>query len=318
MAGKKNDELWDALQKRLLDKLADSEAVMQQKMSRYYVQEAVRLDKEIAAFYAKYGTNNIIQYRNLMQQLPDADKDLLMQDCNTFAVKYPQFAHLLPVRKNIYKLNRLEGLQASCRVQQLQIGAFESQQAEAHLKAVGEQAFKEVSILLGHEYNPEAVKKFVDFANVSQNIFNNKDKLASYLEADLAQGIARGDSYRTISKAVCQRMTAVAKRDMDRLVYTQGTLMFNEATAGVVEHDFENYKVSTVGDNKVCKICRALEDKVFRFSDRSVGVNFPPLHPWCRCSFEVVIEDREQWKQDYMNRYNSTSDDADDVLRRFT
>lgn len=315
---KKKYEPWDDLQKALLKRLSDSEAVMRQKMSKYYLSEASRLDSEIAAFYQKYGQGNVIQYRTLMQSLPDADRALLMRDLNAFASKYPQYAYLLPVRENIYKLNRLEGLQASLRVQQLEIGVYESAQVEAHLKAVGEDSFRAVSLLMGHEYDPEAVRKFVDFANVDDNIFNNKAKLAEYLAADIAQGIARGDSYKRISKALCERMTKVSQRDINRLVYTQGTLMYNEATAGVVEADFDEYEISTVGDQKVCKICKDLEGKVFSFSDRKVGTNFPPLHPWCRCSFTVVIEDRDQWIDDYISRHGGSAADADDTLRRIT
>ena len=57
---KKKYEPWDDLQKALLKRLADSEAVMRQKMSKYYLSEASRLDSEIAAFYQKYGQNNVI------------------------------------------------------------------------------------------------------------------------------------------------------------------------------------------------------------------------------------------------------------------
>ena len=44
---KKKYEPWDDLQKALLKRLSDSEAVMRQKMSKYYLSEASRLDSEI-------------------------------------------------------------------------------------------------------------------------------------------------------------------------------------------------------------------------------------------------------------------------------
>lgn len=316
---RKEDKEWDALQASLLRKLAGYEQTMNKRMSKYYISEAKRLDKEIAAFYQQHGTNNIIQYRNVVQTISQADYDLLMRNCDAFAAKYPQYAHLLPVRKSIYKLNRLEGLQASLRVQQLEVGAYESQQAEAHLKQVGAEAFDETSKLLGHEYNPEIVRKFVDelpAVSVMQNTMTNHAKLADYLGTDIAQGMARGDSYSRISREAQKRFTRVSRNDFARLIYTQGTLVYNEATAGVVEQDFTEYRLSTANDSKVCPICRKLEQEVFRFQDRTVGVNFPPLHPWCRCSFTVVINDRDAWIDDYIQKRSGTAEDAEAIIER--
>lgn len=48
--------------------------------------------------------------------------------------------------------------------------------------------------------NPDVVRRFVNTAwsdgeNFSQKIWKNTDKLANYLNMDIAQGFARGDSY---------------------------------------------------------------------------------------------------------------------------
>ena len=68
-----------------------------------------------------------------MEALPEEDKCLLMEQMDEFAKKYPQYAHLMPVRESIYKLNRLEGLQYSVRMQQLEIGAVENEKITEHL-----------------------------------------------------------------------------------------------------------------------------------------------------------------------------------------
>ena len=39
-----------------------------------------------------------------------------------FEKKYPEYADLMPIRESIYKLNRLEGLQQSIRLQQRELG----------------------------------------------------------------------------------------------------------------------------------------------------------------------------------------------------
>ena len=315
----KRDTKWENMQMSLMNRLAQHECTLQRRMTNYYISEAKRLDKEIGAFYQAYGKNNVIQYRDLMQKMANADRELLLRDCEAFVAKYPQYSNLLPVRKDIYKLNRLEGLQASLRVQQLNTGIYESAQIEQHLRQIGAEAFEETSRLLGYEYNPEIVKKFVDDLKVTdttERVVINKRKLADYLSSDLAQGMARGDSYKRLSDNLATRLKKVSKRDLDRLVYTQGTLVYNEATAGVVEDDFTLYRFSTIGDSRVCDICSGLENSVFEFEDRAPGINFPPMHPWCRCSFEIVVPDREKWLDDYVKKHGGNTADAEDILTR--
>ena|GEM_PF-6447533 len=38
---------------------------------------------------------------------------------------------------------------------------------------------------------------------------------------------------------------------------------------------------------------KSTELNPIKFSERKPGINFPPLHPWCRCDFVVVVKDKE-------------------------
>ena len=97
-----------------------------------------------------------------------------------------------------------------------------------------------------------------------------------------------------------------------------------ESSAKPFEEDFESYRLSTVGDGKVCSKCNGTAENVFRFADRQAGVNFPPMHPMCRCTFEIVVDDWNKWLDDYekkhtdsgkqlMNRLNS--DKEKDIIK---
>lgn len=71
---------------------------------------------------------------------------------------------------------------------------------------------------------------------------------------------------------------------------------------------FEQYKVSTAADGKVCSKCADISHQVFYIKDRTPGVNFPPLHPWCRCTFEIYVEDWDKWQDDYIKRQSKNPD----------
>ena len=102
---------WERRQQELNAACEKDEARLKDRLADYYRQEETRLQNEIAAYYTKYGSNNVAEYRQLLQQLSDSDYKLLMQRMDDFAKKYPEYAHLMPVRESIYKLDRLQGLQ---------------------------------------------------------------------------------------------------------------------------------------------------------------------------------------------------------------
>ena len=158
--------------------------------------------------------------------------------------------------------------------------------------------------------NPDISKLFINipWSNgeiFSQKIWNNTTKLANYLNSDIAQGIARGDSYERLTRRLRERFSSVSRNDAYRLIYTEGTYVMAEATMQPFTEDFEKYRLSTVGDGKVCSICRGVAREVFNISDRQPGVNFPPLHPWCRCTFTIEVDDWDKWMDDYEKRHGN-------------
>lgn len=306
---------WERRQQELNKAMEKDEENLKKRLSSYFDTEYRKLEKQIAAYYKQYGTDNVIQYRRLMESLPDADKRLLIEQMDEFAKKYPQYAHLMPIRESIYKLNRLEGLQYSVRMQQLEIGAVENEQITEHLNRQAMRGANVAAETMGfgknfYSNNPDITKLFVDVPwsngeNFSQKIWNNTAKLANYLNSDIAQGIARGDSYDRLVRRLRERFSNVSRNDAYRLIYTEGTYVMAESTIQPFTEDFEKYRLSTVGDGKVCDICRGVSEETFDIADRQPGVNFPPLHPWCRCTFTIEVDDWDAWMEDYEKRHGN-------------
>ena len=229
------------------------EEKLKKRLSSYFDTEYRKLEKQIAAYYKQYGTDNVIQYRRLMESLPDADKRLLIEQMDEFAKKYPEYAHLLPVRESIYKLNRLEGLQYSVRMQQLEIGAVENEQITEHLNRQAMRGANAAAETMGfgknfYSNNPDITKLFVNVAwtsgeNFSERIWQNTEKLANYLNTDIAQGIARGDSYDRLVRQLRQRFGNVSRNDAYRLIYTEGTYVMAEATMQPFTEDSTPWRI---------------------------------------------------------------------------
>lgn len=121
------------------------------------------------------------------------------------------------------------------------------------------------------------------------------DRNGEKMKQILKQGYARGTSYEHLVEESVAKIQGLEEQGAYRCIYTEGTRVMAEASAqAVIDKGYKKYRLSTVGDSKVCEICKGLEEKVFTFEDREPGVNFPPLHPMCRCTFYVVTDAAEE------------------------
>lgn len=309
---------WKKRQEQYLRKLEKDEEALKKKLSGIYDRQTAKMERDIAAFYQKYGADKIVEYRKLTESLSKSDAQLLIEKTDEFIEKYPQYQYLVSVRENIYKLNRLEGIQYSIRLHQYEVGAINEQELKDYLEIQSLRGLNLTADVMGYGKNFYALNsdivKFIasapyaEGANFSKRIWQNTEKLAEYLTKDFAQGIARGDSYERLMRQLKERFGKVTRRDMYRLVFTEGTHVFAESTMKPFEQDFEEYRISTVGDGRVCPICRGMANETFRIKDRQAGVNFPPFHSWCRCIFEIAVNDWDKWMQDYVDRHGTIGD----------
>ena len=300
---------WTNRQEQLKKAAEKDEAKIKKRLSSFYDSEFKRLEKEIAAYFTKYGEDNVIEYRTLMQSLSNEDRRLLIEQMDDFAKKYPQYADLMPVRESIYRLDRLQGLQYSVYMAQANVAGYTNEQVREYETSLAHKGLNYAMETLGfgknfYSINSDVVKQFVDVAwsngeNFSTRIWNDTQKLAGYLNQEMAQMFARGESYDRIVRDLRRRFDRVNRNDAYRLVYTEGTYVMAESTIQPFTEDFQQYRLSPVLDGRTCPICRGLREQVFLISERQPGVNFPPIHPWCRCTFEIVVDDWDAWMDNY-------------------
>lgn len=307
---------WEQRKKQLENQLEKDEKLLKSKLNKVYDTELSKLEKEIASYYQRYGVDNVIEYRTLLQKLPKEDVKLLIEKMDKFSEKYPQYKHLLPVRESIYKLNRLEGLQQSIVLQQYDIGAIEETALREHLTKYATLNANNTAEYLGfgknfYFYNSSVIsslvnEKWCNDKNFSDRIWGNRQKLADFLNREFAQAIARGDSYERIMKAMRQKFDKVSRNDMFRLIYTEDTYIQAESSIRQFEElGDEQYRISVVKDGRTCHICKEKAQKVYNIKDRTPGENFPPFHPWCRCTFTIEEnEDHETWLNNLVEQRN--------------
>lgn len=316
IAAMKDEKYWNERAEMLFKNIEPDEEKLIKKLVKYYKVEAERLNKLIAEYYTKYGKDNVIEYRDLLKKLSDSERKLLIEDIDEFIKKYPHHKHLKNIRTSIYKLDRLEGLKVSAELQLLELGEKEVKEVEAFLIDIYKNGYDYAQKELGFGSNfnsidTETAKKFVNKAWVggksfSKRIYNNRRKVAEWIKADFADGVKRGDSYSRLVKNLMNKFEEVSKSSAKRLVTTEASYMLNESSMAVFEKDFEEYTFNAILDSKTSKLCRRLDGEVYKVSERKAGKNFPPMHPNCRSSFNIVIPD------DWMDRAIKKQEDIND------
>lgn len=302
------DSYWHSRQTLADAAMEKDERALSIRVHNAYESELRRLNREIAEYYQRYGENGVLEYRRLMETMDSKDRELLIRDCDEFLRQHPDMQSIVDVRKSIYQLNRLEGLQASARLHLYQATGDVVQRIDNHIVRQSLRGANTAAEAMGfgrafYSMDSDAVRRFVDTVwtgntSYSQRIWDNTETLASYVAQDMSKALARGDSYQRIAKALEKRFVDVPQSSLMRLVYTEGTYVSRMAQVEELKREgFDSYTIEVVHDERACEECEGVSGSTFRFEDMQVGVNFPPLHPYCRCQIAPAVDDWDAWQQ---------------------
>lgn len=130
-----------------------------------------------------------------------------------------------------------------------------------------------------------------DGKNFSSRIWRDRTQLVNNLQKNLSESVIRGDSDTDMIQAL-SKDEKKAEFNTRRLVETESAFFDSESERQCCE-DFgiEKYRFLAVLDMKTSDICQELDNKVFLEKDRQVGVNAPPMHPFCRSTTAPVIDE---------------------------
>lgn len=118
--------------------------------------------------------------------------------------------------------------------------------------------------------------------NYSQRIWGNTDILAESVSEVIGAGLISGQSLSKTTRQIRERFN-VSKYYAERLVRTETNHFNNEADAMAYEEmGVKEYVFVAVLDSRTSPMCQDHDNKVYKYKNRQVGVNYPPLHPNCR------------------------------------
>lgn len=124
----------------------------------------------------------------------------------------------------------------------------------------------------------------------SDRIWANKDKLINFIKQDITTGIIKGESYKTISEKLSNRLSS-SYYEAERLVRTEANYAANQGQLkGFIELGITKGKYHARLDSRTSQDCNDLDGTIINLNNCVVGENYPPLHPFCRSVVIPIIE----------------------------
>jgi len=135
-----------------------------------------------------------------------------------------------------------------------------------------------------------------DGSTYSTNIWKNTGKLTSSIKDELLMSLMTGRGTRETAQAIAERFN-VGQNDARRLVRTESAFFHNQMELlSYEEADIEKYIFVAVLDKRTSRICQEHDNQVYDRDKATPGVNYPPMHPWCRSTTVGYDEDADYSK----------------------
>jgi SPP1 gp7 family putative phage head morphogenesis protein len=205
-----------------------------------------------------------------------------------------------------YKIDRLRALQTDL---QLTLTEATIAQEKGIANTLDDVAKVSQSVLaksmkdtIGLTFNTIASKKLKQIlssdwsgATWSDRLWKDREIVGKKLTVILERGMVQGTSLQTMTRELKQ-VTGQSFNNAFRLIRTETSHIDGQVTlegykqAGE-ELGLEYYEYDAFLDSRTSDICRELDKKRFKVSEAEVGVNYPPMHPNCRSTTQLVLDD---------------------------
>lgn len=130
----------------------------------------------------------------------------------------------------------------------------------------------------------------------SDRIWENTGALASSVKDELLVSLMTGRSVRDTSQAIAERF-GVGQNKARRLIRTESAFFHNQMELLSYEDaEITKYRFVAVLDKRTSHICQEHDNNVYDTDKAVPGVNYPPLHPWCRSTTIAYDEDADYSK----------------------
>lgn len=144
---------------------------------------------------------------------------------------------------------------------------------------------------LEEEYLQKAIKENFKGKRFSERVWgSNMDELVNRVESLVTNDLNRGYPIDQSSKLLAIEFDRARNRAVT-VLQTETNGIQAQATLDEYQDDnIKKYRYLATLEVHTCPICGELDGKVFPVKDAEKGVNYPTMHPHCRCTTVPALE----------------------------
>ena len=297
----KNEEYWTKRKANLIYEQMDKAEKQADKFDDIYRQSKTYLDKQINKVFDKFQRDYGLSERDARHVLknmkdqkdlnglrkvlearpndPNIQRLLADLDSPAYAYRMKRLERLSDdldrMRESIYHSEKSgsDAFYSDLMKDSYYKATFDLQQQTGLAYSFSDLPETEIKRLRGLKWTGEAY---------SDRIWSNTGALASSVKEELLVSLMTGRSVRDTSQAIAERFE-VGQNKARRLVRTESAFFHNQMELLSYEDaEITKYKFVAVLDKRTSHICQEHDNKVYDTDKAVPGVNYPPLHPWCR------------------------------------
>lgn len=308
MTNIKNIKYWEMREARNMYKDMQLAEDCAKELSVIYGKAAIYTAKQIEGIFNRFASKHHLTRDEAINLLSEADsrnfeKLLEAYKNKTGAQKREVLAELeAPAYKN--RMKRLDDINKS--INKL-INAIESKERDAIGKTMRQvyessyhHAVYEAARMSGLDLQTGPIdegaletilKKKWSGQNYSERVWNNTQKVADALKEEFMIGALTGKTEKEMTDSINEQFLS-GRNNARRLVRTESSYIHNEAHFQAYrDYGIEEYRFVATLDLRTSQICRERDGSVYRVNDKKIGVNAPPMHPWCRSTTIMNLDD---------------------------
>ena len=310
--GQSSEDYWRERETRQRAANIHDEARYASRINDIFQSTQDSIQQEIESFYQRYAGKEGIDIAEARRRVSKID----MEKYERLAAQYVKAAHeggreaafsdeaneQMRLYNATMRINRLEMLKARCGIRAMEGYRLADQLINEALEERTYSEYYRLAGILGNsvQFNETMVRSIVDAsyqnATWSKRLWNNQALLSERIGAQIAQGILTGKGSDVLARSI-QKLTGGSTFNCQRLMRTElRRVQTAAAEQSMLDNGVTEYKFLVANGINPCDECLALDGKVFKISEMSVGKNAPPKHPLCHCCTCPAL-DEEKWQR---------------------
>ncbi|MGQ8926241.1 minor capsid protein [Streptococcus oralis] len=297
----KNKDYWIKRKANLIYEQMDKAEKQADKFDEIYKQSKDYLDKQINKVFDKFQRDYGLSERDARQVLKNMKDQKDLNELRKVLEARPNDPNIQRLLADLdspayaYRMKRLERLNDDLDRMRESIYRSEKSGSDAFYSDLMKDSYYKATFDLqqqtGLAYSfsnlPETEIKRLQGLKwtgeaYSDRIWSNTGALASSVKDELLVSLMTGRSVKDTSQVIAERFE-VGQNKARRLIRTESAFFHNQMELLSYEDaEITKYRFVAVLDKRTSHICQEHDNKVYDTNKAEPGVNYPPLHPWCR------------------------------------